>query len=425
MSLYLEEFLNLLLSLWWLWLAILLFPIAKYFFIWAKKDYWFGTLKYEMLEIKIPEEVEKTPKAMENVFHSMWGMYDPPSNIRDYWIGGKDMLYYSFEIVGRQDEVHFYILAPDTHVQLVKSSIWAEYPEAEIEKVEDYINNFGKEVPNEDYDLWGTDLKLAKPDAYPIRTYDYWETELTKDEKKLDPLAALFEAFGDLKEGEEVWVQLKAAPVTEDEHPYIGESQKVINKIMKRPETKKKGILAPLGLSRIPSDVWTVLIEGKPIPPAMEEELPDGFDIGLMKLSPGEAEALRAIENNLGKYVYEGNVRFLYIAKYDILSKPRGITTVMSAFNQFSTVNLNSLKPDRSKTSVIPWFFEGRRLYVKKRRIFRYYTGRAWPWHRSPYIFSTAELATMYHFPGRGVAPSNAVPRVEIKRGEIPPNLPA
>ena len=252
MSLYLSQFLELLLSLWWLWLAILLYSPAKYLYLWAKSDHWFDALKWKVLEIKIPEEVEKTPKAMEDVLHAMWQMYDPPSNIRDYWIDGKGMLYYSLEIVGRRDEVHFYIMVTATSAQLVKSSIWAEYPEAEIQEVDDYVKTFGKEVPNEDYDLWGTDLKLGKPDAYPIRTYTYWETEMTREAKKIDPLAALFETFGNLEEGEEVWVQIKIAPVTEDEHPYLEESQKVINKIMKRPNTKKKGVFQQLGISRIP-----------------------------------------------------------------------------------------------------------------------------------------------------------------------------
>ncbi|HOK35252.1 MAG TPA: hypothetical protein PLL80_01290 [Candidatus Pacearchaeota archaeon] len=424
MPLLLSQFLNLLASLWWLWLAILLYFPAKYFYLWAKRDLWSNTIKWTMLEIRIPEEIEKTPKAMENVFHSLWSLYDTPSNIKDYWVEGKGLLYYSFEIVGKRDQVHFYIRTPSTHQQLVKSAIWAEYPGAEIKEVDDYVNNFGKDIPNEDYNLWGADLKLVKPDAYPIKTYTYWETEMTREEKRLDPLATLFEAFGNLEEGEEVWVQIKASPVTDDDHPYIAEAQKIINKIMKRPQEKKPGVLAPLQLSKIPSDIWTVLIEGKPIPPAAEEKMPSGLDVGLMKLSPGEAEALRAIEENLGKYVYEGNIRFLYIAKRNIYSPPRGVSSTMAAFNQFATVNLNAFTPDKSKTKVAPWFFEDRRLYVRRRKIFRHYTKRLWPWHRGPYIFSTEELATLYHFPGKNVVPAASVPRVELKKGEVPPNLP-
>ncbi|MCD6094653.1 hypothetical protein J7J39_01990 [bacterium] len=424
-SLYLSHFLNLLLSLWWVWLTILLLPVAKYFWLFGRRDVkFYSPIKWVLLEIKLPEEVEKTPKAMENVFHALWALYDPPANIREYWIDGKWMGYYTFEIVGRKGEIHFYIRTPIETQERVRGAIYGEYPDAEIEEADDYVNDFGKDIPNEDYDLWGCDFKLTKPDAYPIRTYEYWETELTREAKKIDPLAGLFEVLGTLQEGEEVWIQIKAAPVTDDEHPYLEESKRLIDELMKRKGEKKPGLLEPLALSKIPSDLWTVLIEGKAIPEKEKEELPEGLDIGLMKLSPGEAEALRAIEENLGKYVYEGNIRFLYIAKREVFNKAKGVAGVCGNFSQFSTVNLNGLKPDATKTKVAPWFFEQRRLYLKKRKLFRYYVKRMWPWHRGPYIFSTAELATMYHFPGKRVAPSAAAPRIEIKKGGAPPTLP-
>ena len=206
---YLSQLLNILLSLWWLWLAILLYFPAKYFWIWAKRDLWYAAMKWIILEIKIPEEVEKTPKAMENVFHTIWAMYDPPANVRDYWINGKWMWYYSFEIVGKKDEVHFYIRTAVQFRHIVETAIYGEYPDAEVQEVDDYVFNFGKDIPNEDYDLWGSDLQLIKPDPYPIQTYTYWETEMTREEKKIDPLAGLFETFGNLQEGEETWVQIK------------------------------------------------------------------------------------------------------------------------------------------------------------------------------------------------------------------------
>jgi len=423
--LYLSQFINILLDLWWLWLAILLYRPTKYLWLWAARDVkFYGRIKWVLLEIKIPVEVEKTPKAMENVFHTIWNMYDPPANIRQYWIDGKWMEYYSLEIVGRHGEIHFYIRTPESRRHVLESAIYGQYPDADIKEVDDYVYKFGQDLPNEDYDVWASDLKLIKPDAYPIRTYDYWETELTREEKRVDPLASLFEMYGNLKEGEEVWVQIRIAPVTDDEHPYLEESKKLINKLMRRPTEEKAGLLDPLAFSKVPSDVWKVLIEGKPIPSHLKEELPGALDIGLMKLSPGEAEALRLTEENLGKYVYEGNLRFIYVAKREIFSPARGVAAIMGAFTQFSTVNLNGFKPDKTKTMVTPWFLEGRRLYVRKRKNFRYYAKRMWPWHRKPYIFSTAELATMYHFPGRAVAPATAVSRMEIKKGGPPPVLP-
>jgi len=425
---YLLEFTKIVLSMWWLWLAIILYFPAKEIYLWAIRELkFFIPEKFVLLEIKIPEEVEKTPKAMENVFHTIWSLYDPPANIRDYWIKGKWLLYYTLEIVGKRGEVHLYIRVPESRRNLVESAIYAEYPNAEIIETEDYVYKFGRELPNEEYDLWGADMALKKPEVYPIRTYEYWETERTPEGKRVDPLAAIFEAFSNLKEGEEAWIQIKICPITDDEHPYLEESQKLINQIMKRPEEKKPGILEPLYLSKIPSDIWQAIIHGKPVPERAKEKIEEKspfFELGLMRLSPGEAEALRLIEQNLSKYVYEANIRFLYIAKRDIFSPSRGVPPICGAFSQFSTINLNGFAPDKTKTKTAPWFFEERRLFVKKRRIFRFYANRLWPFHRKPYILSTAELATLFHFPGKDVAPAIGVPRVAIRKAGAPPTLP-
>ena len=77
--------------------------------------------------------------------------------------------------------------------------------------------------------------------------------------------------------------------------------------------------------------------------------------------------------------------------------------------------------------SVWLWFLDERRLYIRKRRIFRYYSKRWFPLFPRPggsYVLNTEELATLYHFPGRIVAPAPAVPRIEAKKGEAPPGLP-
>jgi len=424
LTLYLYQFLQLLLSLWWLWLAIFLYRPAKYFWLWERRESWESSIKFELLEIKIPEEVTKTPKAMENVLHSMWALYDPPANIRDYWIDGKHLIYFSLEIVGKKDEIHFYIRTPKTFRHVVENAIYGEYPDAEIQEVDDYVYNLGKALPNEKYDTWGTDMGNPMPSAYPIRTHEYWETEMTKEEKKIDPLAALFECFGNLKEEEEIWVQIKTLPITDQWHKYIEDGKDIVNKIMQRPEEKKTGILDPLHLSKIPGDIWNILVRGEEIPERQIEEKEERVDFGIMRLSPGETEIIKAIEDKLSKYVYEGNVRSLYISRRDIYLPARGAGSICGAFNQFSTNNLNGFKPDETKTKVAPWFFEARRLFLKKQKIFRFYSNRMWPWHRKPYIYSISEIATIFHFPGKTVSPAAAAPRVEFKKTKAPPVLP-
>lgn len=376
-----------------------------------------------MLEIKIPEEVKKTPKAMENVLHGIWTLFDPPATFRDYWIDGKWDAYYTLEVVGRKGEIHFYIRTPSTHKSLVEYALYAEYPNIEIKEAEDYVKKFG-DLPNEKYDIWAADQKLMKPDVYPLRTYEYWETELTRPEKKIDPMAMLLEHFTSLEADEECWVQIKISPANEENHPRAEEAKKVVDELMKRAAKRTTGVVESLYLPKAPGDMMTVLLEGKPIPERGVVEEGPGFDIGLMKLSPGESEVVKAIESDLSKYYYATNIRFIYVANREIYSPPRGIAPLLGFFGQFSTINLNGLGPDKTKTKVMPWFFEKRRLFMKKRKMYRYYAARMWPWHRGPYAFSTAEIATIFHFPSKEIAPSVGVPRVEVKKGGAPPELP-
>lgn len=422
---YLLQFFKTLLSFWWFWLAILLYPIAKYFYIWSIRElkYW-QKIDWIYLEIKLPTEVTKSPKAMEDVFNAAWPIYDPPANMRDYWIKGQWTEYHSFEIVGKKGEIRFYIKTPKKRRVVIENALYAEYPDIEIKETEDYSKKFG-ELPNDEYDMWGCDFKLTKPDIYPIRTYEFWETEITRPEKKLDPLSALFEFMTTgLKEGEECWIQIKTSPTLDEIFPYIKASKKEIDRLMKRAEERTPGVTEYLYLSKAPLDIVDILVEGKPPPERGIKEAPAGVDVGLMKLSPGETEILRSIEQNLGKFVYETNIRLIYVARKDVYSPPGVIGALIGYFINFSTINLNGFGVDKSKSKVAPWFFEQRRLFAKKRKLYRYFTDRRWPWHRKPYIFSTAELATIFHFPAKVVAPSVGVPRVEVKKGGAPPELP-
>src|SRR3989338_6279478 len=69
---------------WWLWVPVMLFLA----YIGALKKYnqkvYLSGLKWVMLELKVPIDAHKSPKAMEQVFaalHSIGGIGDPPENL--------------------------------------------------------------------------------------------------------------------------------------------------------------------------------------------------------------------------------------------------------------------------------------------------------------------------------------------------------
>ena len=423
------DILNFIFSLWPFFLAYLLGRTVKNMYLWGLRDKnFFRPIKWTIFEVILPEEVKKTPKAMENILHQLWPIYDPPGDLYTFWIKGDFIYHWSFEIVGVGGEkVHFYIRVPEKFKEIFERVIYGEYPEAELKEVDDYVLKFGKDLPNEKYEFYAADITLLRPEIFPLRTYSYWETEMTRIERRIDPLAGALEMLGNLKKGEEIWVQIIMRPISDVEHPWIEKAKALIAKTLKRKEEKEESPLKKAGFHKIPGDILKILIEGetpeKEVPPQRE----DLIELGVMRLSPGEHEMLKQLEENISKYAYEARIRFIYVAHRDVYSKARGATMAFGFFAPFSSTHyLNALGPGRGRTKIAPWPFKERRYYLRQRKLWRRYITRdidTW-YEKKPYLLSTAEIATLYHFPAREIAPSPGIPRREIKRGEAPPEVP-
>ena len=168
-------------------------------------------------------------RAMESVFSGLWQIYAPPSPIEKWW-DGQELLSYSFEIASIDGIPHFFVRCLDNARNMVESHIHAQFPEAEIFEVEDYTQKVPQDLPNKDWDMWGTDYQLTKDNAYPIKTYRDFETEReSKEEKRIDPISSLLEAMSRLKKGEQIWVQIRAKPILDSDLPWKNSSFPSIN----------------------------------------------------------------------------------------------------------------------------------------------------------------------------------------------------
>ena len=140
------------------------------------------------------------------------------------------------------------------------------------------------------------------------------------------------------------------------------------------------------------------------------------------RLSPVEKDVLKAVEDNLGKPQFYVRPRYLYIGRRENYDKAVGINSFFGAIRQFSDDNLNSLKPNTTKTTAYHIFIETRLRYLQ-RKLLRRYRGRSMDGEGGKLVMSTEELATVFHLPDMNVlAPSLA--RVESKHGGAPSNLP-
>jgi hypothetical protein len=404
---------------WWLFLFLILFRPARYLYRYFIQERWDATIKRIVLEIKLPKDVLKPISAMDQVFADLHGIHDI-ATWRETWIEGVFQLSLSFEIVSNGGEIHFYIRTPEMWRNFIESNIYSQYPEAEISLVEDYTKSVPHDIPNKEWDLYGTDYINPKDEIYPIKTYPQFETEKEAlEEKRIDPLANLLEGLTTLRPGEQFWLQILAKPVLGKDKPWQEKGKELVDKLAKRPAKEKPKPMI--------QEAAEILITGKA---AEKEEKKEEIFPPEFKLTPGEREVLSAIEAKLAKFGYDCDCRFIYLGKRDVFFKP---TTKIGFgfFKEISTENLGGLKPwakTMTKVKSVPWWFlDKRRYYLRQRRMLRYYTQRfpcLFPRSGGTYILNTEELATLYHFPGEIVAPARGVPRVEAKKGGPPTELP-
>lgn len=400
-------FKDLVVQFWWTFTPIVLFFILVHLWLEYIRAKYEAQKTWALLEIRLPREVTKTPKAMEQVFSGFHGVYSD-SNIVEKYLEGQTQERFSLEIVGVGGATHFYIRTNAKFRNLVEAHIYAQYPDAEVHEADDYTENVPPDIPNKDHDIWGTELILSKADAYPIRTYIYFEDP--QEERRIDPLASLTELLSKLEKNSQVWFQFVISPAPSS---WQKEGEKVVSQLIGRKGSKSKGVFEGVGEALGP------LVSG--VPPSATVSREKDTLSQMMYLSPGQRGVVEAIEQNISKIGFYITIRVVYLARHDVFTKAN-VAGILGAFRQFNTLNLNGFKPDSRKSPSVDYLFKRTRNFARKRSLFQNYRKRKLD--KTPFVFNTEELATVYHFPGKTEAPAPFMHRVEAKKGEPPAGLP-
>lgn len=412
---------------WWIPLPFILWRVFKFHWRWWRIDLWLKKIEVILLEIRIPRDVLKPIRAMETVMSGIrQAMYKPP-DWWETWIDGEVQLSCSFEVAAFDGATHFFIRIPKDIRTAVESIVYSQYPDAEIFEARDYTKFVPQDIPNDEWDMWASEYKLLKANSYPIKTYTDFETEHeAKEEKRIDPMSGLLETMARVKIGEQLWVQIIAEPITNDDEPWITEGSKLKDLLARRVAKEKPS--RPLLL-----EAADILILGK-MPEEKEEQkelLPPE-----MKLTPGERDIIVGVERKIAKPAFKANIRFITLGKKGIFDRSK-IRGVFAYFAFFLTENLNGLVPwgqtmtKIHKSRFLPFNrLYDRRLYFRKRNLFKRYARRDNPYfprHNTfpgSFVLNVEEMASLFHFPGRIAAPAPFMPRVESKKGEAPADLP-
>ncbi len=394
-------------------------------FLWGIKELWMdyiggqwtATQKFVLLAIDVPRDNRQTPKAVENLFSYLLGAHGTFNLIETYWIG-MYQLQISFEIVSIEGYTQFLVYTPDKFRNMVEAAVYSQYPDAEITEVEDYTQGIPNKYPDEEYDIWGAEFIQVRPSAYPIRTYKHFEEQISEQEVRFkDPMAALMSLCSSLERGEQLWYQICLRPIGFE---WTGIGEEEVKNILGEKAPAKKGILDFL-LGGI-AEIFNTLT-GAGAGAAVEEKKDEALK--MMNLKPQQKKQVEAISEKVSKVSYQAKIRFIYVAKKDVMNKPKVVNGFVGFMKQFADTDLNNFKPDTSVTGTSThYFFKESRLNFRKLKMMVAYKFRSMQRGRKPSVVNVEELATIWHFPVEPVVRAPLLQKAAGRKSEAPMDLP-
>ncbi|MBP9821402.1 MAG: hypothetical protein KBC98_00745 [Candidatus Pacebacteria bacterium] len=406
--------------------AVLWVPAVALIFTW---DWWIeyvnkaylAKLKWILLEIKIPREVHKTPQAMELVLNALYQSGGVGNPYAKFW-DGKLLAWHSLEIVSIEGSVYFFIRTEARFKNLIENQIYAQYPQAEVQEVDDYTKFVPSYAPDNGWEYRGLELKLVKEDWIPIKTYvDYGLDSkglMLEQEQRIDPITPFIEFMGSLGKGEQFWYQIIIR---------AGAGRFGVDAKGKDKDWQKEGRAA---LDKLMDGyASTEITEEKKNEKGEKEKKVLKKVGGYKNLPPHLKEQVDAAERNLSKYGFDFGIRAMYIAQKDKFNGMRNPPEFLSVIKQFNSPNLNGFAPQNITEGFDYWWedWNNVRHIARRKKLFKKFVNRAWfywPDGQKPAgTLTTEEVATIFHFPG-SVSTTPTFERIEARKAEPPANLP-
>ncbi|OJI06912.1 hypothetical protein BK004_02135 [bacterium CG10_46_32] len=392
---------------------------------WRQSLYHNAKRRFILLAIDVPRLNEQSPKAVESIFTQLHGALPGRNNIYENWWVGKNVDYFSVELVSIEGYVQFLVHTQEEYRDMVESAFYSQYPDAEITQVEDYVygqNGEFKDLvfPNKEYDLFGCEFVLARSNAYPIRLHIAFEHSLSQEFK--DPMASLLESMNKIGPGEQLWFQWVITPEYDDD--WQSKSNKEAMKIAGKKIESSENIV-DRAVSTLINMIDAIGIAVFPFYNQTEESKKDDEMLSLMlHLTPAEQGRIEGIQMKADKHGFWTKFRYLYIAKKAVASKARGLAPIVGALKQFSSLNTNSLKTHKyTKTWGLDYLMVEQRIAARQNKLLRAFQDRGRSAGSNGIVLNTEELATLYHFPTETVK-APLVSRTTSKRGSAPVSLP-
>lgn len=386
------------------WIPALLVILWFQVYMNLKQRAWVKDQGSVLLEIKVPRELPRSPAAMELFLHALH--QTGVGTLLDVYGKGRIRPWFSLELVSIEGSVHFYIWMHKKFKGLIETQLYSQFPDIEVHEVPDYTLNVHHD-PDKIKIGKICHMILTQKDAYPIKTYvDYELDRDPKEEFKHDPIVPVLEYLGSLGKGEQAWIQIMIR----------GHAKEGIKhgRLTTKPDWKKD----------IEKEIEEIRKKNAP-------KSTEGNDLSkLAILTKGQQDTIAAMERHMGKFAFDTMIRVTYFAEKEKFDG-NNIGGLLGSFRQFSSNTLNGFKPGFGADYDYPWQdFRGQRRMRNERRMLEAYKRRSFfappfkNFNNKPFILTTEELATIFHFPSQIVAATPTLSRLPSKKGEAPSNLP-
>ena len=322
------------------------------------------SVSFTLFSIRIPpkteEELKQAGKSEKEWIKLMEDFYSSLVSLKKQSFLGV-LPWISLEIAKVKNEIGFYVSAPKEFEGFIEKKIYSIFPDAQIEKSNDF-NIFGE---NEEINCGY--LKLRKSSYLPIKTYNSLET---------DSLSIITNVLTKLEEKEEAVIQIILRNTSSLWH---SRAKTIINEV-----SKGKNLNSALAETSSFNVFKT------------QEKKEEQKQIKI------DEELLKSLEEKASKDIFETNIRVVVSIK-DKQKSNDVFSQIINAFDQFSSPKLNSFSVIKLNKSRLRDF-----LYHYSFRLFD---------SRQNNILNVEELTSFFHFP----TPFLKTPNIKGLKSRISP----
>jgi hypothetical protein len=402
------------------------------------------TQKHTCLQVRVSKENEAGPIVAEQIYSSLHGIYKKIPFYLKLFGATQDRV--SFEVANIGTNIKFYITIPKKYKNFIEGQIYAQYPDVEIDEVDDYSKpkeielslgqTFQSSMPEEKSmisvkdlpeikkrrefenveaykNIYGLELELDDPDIYPVKRYAQYEDKITRT--SVDPISGITATLAKLNDmDEQAWIQVVVRPLGDKWRILFTKCVKIIRKgIWANVETLQK-LYTKIFCTRsrlyrvIFFPVYFVLwIHGLKAGSKMNgSEVRSADDEEEVTKSHERETSTAAAADKVVKLLYETNIRIVYIQKKKNTEAARiKLNEIAASFKQFNIPHANGFKQG---------------AFIKGREALNRYKSRV---IEDPFVLNVEELATVYHLPNKSVSTPN-IYWVKSRKLEPPTDLP-